>query len=472
MTVSPNIYIDISSLLSWTGTATGMIRVESELYNYVKLHLPDATSCFYDISTNTYRGISDTWIGPLTGPQAMLAPPLTPRDGWVRFTPNRSRALLAMERIRLKAENPLVADVVDRLQRMLLKIRKHHFPIDDCKGGRISLVPRDMAIGESLRLGENDLVISASSDWSRKDPVALAELKQQQKFLLVVICYDVIPFLFPQFFPAQDVESFRVYWEQMFDSADLVFVNAKCTKNDIENYCRNRDLALTKVAVAPLGCDLTKVLGKNEFPLRPELRAQQYVLFVSTIEPRKNHRLLLSVWRDLMADGLIDRTGFKLVFVGRRGWMNEEVQSQLDRNLFSGSVLYLEHVDDEELSSLYANAAFCVYPSLYEGFGLPVVEAFARGKAVICSTGGSLGELFEGVMPCFPPHDESAWRRLIASWIEYPNLPKEAASRIANGFQAKTWPEAISNIIALTLSSVQFPSAAKIENSSVNRDKS
>jgi glycosyltransferase involved in cell wall biosynthesis len=454
MNDSPNIYIDISSLLSWTGSATGMIRVESELYSYVKLHLQNATPCFYDISTNTYRRISDSWIGPLTGPQAMLAPPVTPREGWVRFMPNRSRVLLALERIRLKAEHQMLFDAVDRLQRLMLSIREHHFPLEDSKGVRISLVPSDMAIGASVMLGENDVVISASSDWSRKNPAAIAALKQQQKFRLVVICYDIIPLIFPQFFPSQDVESFRIYWEQMFVGADLVLVNAKCTKDDIENYCRVRNLAFTKIAVAPLGCDLTKVAGENTMPLRPELRAGQYVLFVSTIEPRKNHQLLLSVWRELMEDGLIERTGFKLVFVGRRGWMNEAVQSQLDGNLFADTLLYLEHVNDEELSILYANAAFCVYPSLYEGFGLPVVEAFTRGKAVICSTGGSLGEIFEGVMPCIDPLDKSAWRRQIASWIECPDYPKEAAAGVSRCFQAKTWPEAISNIITLTLSSV------------------
>jgi glycosyltransferase involved in cell wall biosynthesis len=448
-----------------------MIRVESELYHHVKQHLPNATPCFYDIATNTYRSIADSWLEPLAGPQTKLAPPLTPRTGWVRFMPNRSRVLLAIERIRLKASNPILADVMDKLQRMLLAIRKHHFPLEDCNGVRISLVPRDMAIGKSIRLGENDLVLSASSDWSRKDPAALAELKQQQKFLLVVICYDIIPFLFPQFFLAQDVESFRIYWEQMFHSADLLIVNAKCTKNDIENYCQSRNLALTNIAVAALGCDLTKAHGDNAYPLRPELLAEHYVLFVSTIEPRKNHRLLLSVWRALIADGLIGRTGFKLVFVGRRGWMNEDVQGQLDQNLFSGSVLHLEHVDDAELSSLYANAAFCVYPSLYEGFGLPVVEAFAQGKAVICSTGGSLGELFEGVMPCIAAHDESAWRQQIASWIAYPNQPKEAVSRMASCFQAKTWPEAMSNLIALSLASVKSPTTAKRENNCANLDR-
>lgn len=172
-----------------------------------------------------------------------------------------------------------------------------------------------------------------------------------------------------------------------------------------------------------------------------------------------------------MEGGVIGRTGFKLIFVGRRGWMNDEVQSQLDRNLFSDTLLHFEHVDDEELSTIYANAAFCVYPSLYEGFGLPVIEAFAQGKAVICSTGGSLGEIFEGVMPCIPPHDESAWQRQIANWIEQPNLPKEAASRIASRFHATTWPEAICNIISLAISSVRSPAAAKIQKNGVNIDK-
>jgi glycosyltransferase involved in cell wall biosynthesis len=449
MPASPRICIDVSSLVRWTGPATGMIRVESELAACARRQLPDAIWCFYDIGTNTFRSVSKAWADKLVSSSARLAPQSPARAGWVRYMPDRTRVLMALERLRLTAGRRELAWALDRLQRLLLSLRSHRFPIDDEAGERLALVPFDMAIGEPLTLGQGDVVLSASSDWWTRDAAAIACLKRQAKFRLVVLCYDIIPLLFPQFFPEADVARFRTYWEEMFRSADLVIVNARRTKIDIENYCAGRALQPAELAVVPLGCDLPTGNGGDGGRLRPGLERDRYALFVSTIEPRKNHRLLLSVWRDLIANHVVEDGGFKLVFVGRRGWMNDEVQSQLDGGALGGSVMHIEHVDDRELAVLYANAAFCLYPSRYEGFGLPVVEAVAHGKAVIVSNGGALAELATDVAPCLSPDDAQGWYRQIADWIQFPEHRKAAAQRIAGGLKLHTWSEVAAEMIAL-----------------------
>jgi glycosyltransferase involved in cell wall biosynthesis len=449
MSSAANTYIDVSSLIRATGPATGMIRVEREVAKFA-LAASDANVCFYDIATNTYRSVAKAWLGPIMGEHARLQPPVQARTGWVRFMPDRARALMALERLRLTTTSRAVARAADRLQRLLLAIRAHRFPIDDEQGQRLSIVPFDMAIGGALALGPEDVVLSVSSDWWQKAVAPIAALKLRQRFRLVVLCYDIIPLHFPQFFPADDVERFRTYWEGMFQSADLVLVNSRAVENDIKAYCRSNSIPAPQLAVVPLGCDLAVDDSKPGALPSPALERDKFALFVSTVEPRKNHRLLLSVWRRLLADGIVDRTGFKLVFVGRRGWMNDEVQAQIDGDeVLRGSLLYFENLDDEDLARLYDNAAFCLYPSLYEGFGLPVVEAFVRGKAVIASNGGALVELAEGVVPCLSPNDEDAWYDQMADWMQFPEHPKVAAALIAGRIRLHRWSDVVADMLKL-----------------------
>ena len=115
----------------------------------------------------------------------------------------------------------------------------------------------------------------------------------------------------------------------------------------------------------------------------------------------------------------------------------------------AGSLVRLRQVDDESLDRLYRACAFCLYPSLYEGYGLPVVEAFARGKAVIASDGGSLPEVVGEFSPVLPARDEDAWRDMLRAWILNPaaRAPFEAAIR--ERFTHPDWDEAARRFFAI-----------------------
>jgi len=183
--------------------------------------------------------------------------------------------------------------------------------------------------------------------------------------------------------------------------------------------------------------------------LRAGIEPGRFALFVSTIEPRKNHALLLRVWRRLLDAGIPQRFGFRLVFVGRRGWAVDDVLRQLDQpEAFQGTVVQLGDVDDAELGRLYQGAAFCLYPSRYEGFGLPVVEAYAWGRAVIVSNGGSLPEVARGYGPCLDSEDEEAWTATIRSWMEEPHRVAAAEQRIRRDRPFLTWREASARMLA------------------------
>ena len=160
--------------------------------------------------------------------------------------------------------------------------------------------------------------------------------------------------------------------------------------------------------------------------------------------------MLYRVWRRLLADGVPQPHDFKMIFIGRKGWMVDALLAQIAADTTThGNLLIMAQVSDDLLSTLYENAAFCVYPSIYEGYGLPVVEAFSRGKAVISSNGGALAEVANGFSPCLDPNDEEAWYSTLREWISNPDarVPYEAA--INTRFRTVTWPESAARLFRI-----------------------
>ena len=416
-----------------------MMRVEHELASLARRRLPQITLCFYDPRENAYRPLQPEWAGRIIGWQGAIATAaLDERQSRRRLLPSRYPIVMALERRRLTARSARTARWMDRLQRLVLAPRAHQFPLADKAGNRLALVPPDLALGSAMLLGPGDIVLSASSDWLYRDITALGRIKRQRGFRLCVICNDIIPLSHPEFFSAADVAVFKTFWDAMFPLADRVLAISRQTESDVLEYCAGSGLRPGATAVIPMGYRAGDDLSAA--PLRPGLEPGRYALFVSTIEPRKNHALLLRVWRRLLAEGVPQRRRFQLVFVGRPGWMVQRLLAEIaDTAAFQGTLLHLADVEDAELSTLYAQAAFCLYPSLYEGFGLPVIEAFARGRPVIASTGGALPEAVGGLSPCLDPGDDEAWLAAIRRWIEQPRVLSEAEARVRAGFARPDW---------------------------------
>lgn len=158
------------------------------------------------------------------------------------------------------------------------------------------------------------------------------------------------------------------------------------------------------------------MLGTQEMPAGPAVElvpAEPYFLCVGTIEPRKNHLLLLNLWRD-MAERMPAAAVPKLVIVGRRGWENEQVLDMLDR-----CPALVPHVEerngcsDRALRDLLRGARALLLPSFAEGYGMPVAEALSVGTPVICSDLPALHEA-GGDAPDFrDPLDGPGWRAAI-----------------------------------------------------------
>ena len=313
----------------------------------------------------------------------------------------------------------------------------------DRAGQRRAVVPFDMALGGPFEPRRGDVLVLTGSDWGETDPQVYARLKREHGVRIVWLCYDTIPLLYPQFFAAHITEAFRAYVQAIMPICDLVILSARAVETDLKKYCQTQGWPVPPTRVIPFGANLAQVAAVADRAPPAGLAPGRYALFVSTIEPRKGHRMLFSVWQRLLAAGVPQAADFKLVFVGRAGWLVKELLEEMEAHPSAGKhLLLLKGMSDEELAALYRNAAFCLYPSLYEGYGLPIVEAFAYGKAVLASTGGALPEVVGDFSPTLDPADEQAWHDTIKLWIEQPATVARFEEKIRAQFRHPTWDQA------------------------------
>lgn len=150
---------------------------------------------------------------------------------------------------------------------------------------------------------------------------------------------------------------------------------------------------------------------------RYKLLPDQYCLYLGTIEPRKNLDVLLDAYSQLPQRL---RSKFPLVLSGSSGWNSERLHARLRNAAREGWLHYLGFVPDRNLPALLAGARLFVFPSLYEGFGLPVLEAMSSGVPVICSNTSSLPEVAGNAAAMFSPNDADQLASLIAMGLENP----------------------------------------------------
>ena len=189
-------------------------------------------------------------------------------------------------------------------------------------------------------------------------------------------------------------------------------------------------LPRTKIRAIPLGVDAAYRPRTAEEMLatlaKYGLERSAYVLVVATLEPRKNLARLVRAYDALPA---ATKTRHPLVIVGARGWLNQELERTIAPLEAAGTVRRLGYVGEDELPIIYAGAHAFAFPSLYEGFGLPVLEAMASGVPVLTSNVSSLPEVAGDAALTVDPNDDSALRDGLARLVDDSVWRTEASAR-------------------------------------------
>jgi glycosyltransferase involved in cell wall biosynthesis len=252
----------------------------------------------------------------------------------------------------------------------------------------------------------------------------------------VVFIHDLIPIDFPEYQRPEEKAFHEKRMRLTLRHAAALIVNSRCTASAIERFAQKEKLPVPPVLVAPLGHNLPPAA---DAALPAELRAPYFVA-LGTIEPRKNHLLLLSLWRQ-MAKNNSDSIP-QLVVVGRRGWECEQVVDMLERcEAIHPHLLEINNASDEQVVSLLKVARALLMPSFAEGFGMPVQEALAVGTPVISSPLPAIKE-FAGDIPDYAePHDGARWLELIEDYARENSALRAAQLERLKRFKDTSWPE-------------------------------
>ncbi len=193
---------------------------------------------------------------------------------------------------------------------------------------------------------------------------------------------DVSYIHFPEFFKTSDLRQLNLWTKYSVGKAKKVFTISQASKDDIiKEYGVSED----KVIVTYPGIKIKNIMQNSKIVKDKYGVEGEYVLFVGTLQPRKNIVRLIEAFSKLKND-------VKLVVIGKKGWLYEEILEAPKKYEIESQVKFLDFVADEDLPAFYKNATCFVLPSLYEGFGLPVLEAMQYGCPVITSNVSSLPE--------------------------------------------------------------------------------
>ncbi|HVF08699.1 MAG TPA: glycosyltransferase family 1 protein, partial [Actinomycetota bacterium] len=265
------------------------------------------------------------------------------------------------------------------------------------------------------------------------NPAAIAPLRRGQR--LVVTVHDLAFLRHPELFPRAWRALYRAGLRATARHADAVLTPSTFTAEELR---ARSGVDASRVHVTPLASapplparaiDLDATLERLGVP-RP------YILSVGTLEPRKNHARLIRAYRKVVDDG----HPHALVLSGSQGWLDDELRRELDAP-GPGMVIRTHAHAASDLDALYLGADVFAYPALYEGFGLPVLEAMARGIPTVAADGSSIPEVAGDAALLVDPLDERAIADAIARVLDDPPLAERLRLRGLDRASAFSWRE-------------------------------
>lgn len=342
------------------------------------------------------------------------------RDHWVEIPTDLFIALADLARTSGDIQEPAWLEALDRLK-------------------------TEVDLGASFPFERGAYLINLGTSWWLQNYfLHVRQAKDRFGVRYIPFVHDMIPVMTPEHCTVPLTQDFIGWTMGVFSHADYFFTNSQASRRDLIAVASTlgHELPERRVHVVRLDADFRK--SGDSLPVastlgRYSLTAGRYVLFVSTIESRKNHLRAFKAWLELMDKHSPDEV-LTLVCVGNRGWLNDQVFATLDGSpKLRAKVRMLSKVSDEDLANLYRGSAFTLYPSSYEGWGLPVTEALSYGKAVLLSDASSLPEAGGDFADYFPIGDQGAFVFALERLMFDLDYRQAREARIVSGFKPRPW---------------------------------
>lgn len=400
------LWIDVTDLYNWTGGFTG---IQNVVDNFTQLYIADGSRdihfFYFDPAQQSFSELSiPDWQAKRQNILNYVEPEVSHEDikPPMAFRVRRKGIAVA------KRVTPSFAKKIARNQVDSYRQQKH---------GSKAERQHPFATG--------DAVLIIGGNWG-DDFIGFAEglvkIKQKTAIKLLHVVHDFIPMRYPNYFAPSN--SYDRYFSSIAKAADGFLVVSKSTARDLSDYLTS--LGQSKAAQPPidvfrLGEDFPEVT-----PEKPDLALDDdFILCVGTIEGRKNHTLLYYTVKLALEKGIQIP---QIIIAGRKGWMADATLRNLtvDPDL-KGKVIVSHTITDGQKAWLFKNSLFTVYPSIYEGWGLPVAESLHNGKFCICSDSSSLPEVGEDYVGYCSPFDPKQLLDEITANMDKKTLAKREA---------------------------------------------
>ena len=259
---------------------------------------------------------------------------------------------------------------------------------------------------------------------------------------LIITVHDIIPILYPELCPNKiDKEKYLNDLKKKCLKANLIITVSEYSKQDIINYL---GIEASKIRIVPPGIDLKNydLVEEKEISRVKEKYDlnDKFILFLGALEPKKN---IINIIKGFERANL---KNIKLVIAGGKGWKYEEIFETYKNSSYKKNIQMLDYIAEEDKIALYKGAELFIFPSLYEGFGMPVLEAMASGIPVITSNISSLPEVAGKAAILVNPYDIVEIAKAIKNVIKNDKLKKEMIEKGLKQARKFTWENSVKKL--------------------------
>jgi len=298
------------------------------------------------------------------------------------------------------------------------------------------------------------VLLSQLLRWPMDKPFAARQIFHATNHLLahfatartVYTLHDLIFLHYPEYHLAYNRWYLTFTMPRYLRAAQVIITPSECSKRDALHFYNLPPDKIKVIYEAPAptfrplthAADLETIRQKYQLP-------PQFILHVGTIEPRKNLSRLLDAFQPLLTDW----PELKLVFIGKKGWLYQDFFSHLQALGLENHVIFPGFVAEADLPAIYQLATVFAYPSLYEGFGLPPIEAMACGTPVICSNSSSLPEVVGEAGLLIDPLDTAALHQALRRVLADETLRHDLHQRGLGQAARFSWQRAAAELMTV-----------------------
>ncbi|CNH03784.1 D-inositol-3-phosphate glycosyltransferase [Yersinia aldovae] len=443
-----SIWMDVTTISKWNRPAVGIIRVEAECAKYAIGQTDDDIKfCVYDPLVGYYEVSRDTVNSYFSNFSKYQKKSILIDDASKIGFEQRLKTLF------LKYNSKLPRSISSSLHSFLVR-KKSAFgyflgSARHLKAGLKELFAKQEKNSSHVKakanklerdspFAANDVYLSLGLDWDQKDLTYLYSLKKEFSLNVILFCYDVIPVKLPHLCVGNVSAAFRHYFSNVAWCADKILCISDCSRKDLRELLVEMGTPIPELNVIQLGCDLPNLKNNEVVELPVDLKNSEYILFVSTVERRKNHETLYKAYINLIEEKCENLP--ILVFVGMPGWgVHDFLQDIALDPRVKDKIKIFNNIEDSMLSLLYRNSLFSVYPSLYEGWGLPVSESLAYGKFCLASNAASIPEAGGDFIEYISSWDVVGWTEALKKYIYNKELLVDKENSIRNYYKVNSW---------------------------------